>query len=77
MGFAAIAGGPPEQGAAKVAAKGADAVLVNDITLPDAGFAVATNRGTLFVGESAQAVGPDTKERFAHELLDLILKVEK
>ena len=75
VGFAAIAGGQPQDGAAKVASKGADAVLVNDITRPDAGFAVATNHGTLFVGGEALEMGPLPKEQFAHELLTAVLKV--
>lgn len=76
VGFAAVAGGPPEDGAAKVAAKGADAVLVNDITRADAGFAVATNHGHLFAGGEVVELGPDSKERFAHELLTSVLKVK-
>ena len=47
VGFAAETGDPRAEAQRKLAAKGLDLIVANDVTLPDAGFAVDTNRVTL------------------------------
>lgn len=47
VGFAAETGDPLAEAQRKRAAKGLDLIVANDVTLPDAGFAVDTNRVTL------------------------------
>jgi len=47
VGFAAETGDPRAEGHRKLAAKGLDLLVANDVSQPDAGFAVDTNRVTL------------------------------
>lgn len=47
VGFAAETGDPLAEAARKLAAKGLDLIVANDVSQPDAGFAVDTNRVTL------------------------------
>ena len=55
VGFAAETGDPLAEAQRKLAAKGLDLIVANDVTQPDAGFAVDTNRVTLLApGESPQ-----------------------
>lgn len=44
VGFAAETGDPLAEAQRKLAAKGLDLIVANDVTRPDAGFAVDTNR---------------------------------
>ncbi len=46
IGFAAETGDPVPEARRKLAAKGLDLVVANDVSLPDSGFAVDTNRVT-------------------------------
>ena len=46
VGFAAETGDPLAEALRKLAAKGLDLIVANDVTQPDAGFAVDTNRVT-------------------------------
>lgn len=46
VGFAAETGDPCEEAARKLAAKGLDMIVANDVSKPDSGFAVDTNRVT-------------------------------
>ena len=46
IGFAAETGGPVQEAARKCREKGLDLVVANDVTQPDAGFGVDTNRVT-------------------------------
>ena len=46
VGFAAETGDPCEEAARKLAAKGLDMIVANDVSRPDSGFAVDTNRVT-------------------------------
>ena len=46
VGFAAETGDPLAEAQRKLAAKGLDLIVANDVTQPDAGFAVDTNRVT-------------------------------
>ncbi len=47
VGFAAETGDPLAEAARKLEAKGLDLIVANDVSQPDAGFAVDTNRVTL------------------------------
>ena len=47
VGFAAETGDPLAEAQRKLEAKGLDLIVANDVTQPDAGFAVDTNRVTL------------------------------
>ncbi len=47
VGFAAETGDPLPEAQRKLEAKGLDLIVANDVTQPDAGFAVDTNRVTL------------------------------
>jgi len=47
VGFAAETGDPLAEAQRKLTAKGLDLIVANDVTLPDAGFAVDTNRVAL------------------------------
>jgi phosphopantothenoylcysteine decarboxylase/phosphopantothenate--cysteine ligase len=48
VGFAAETGDPTTEARRKLCDKGLDLIVANDVSLPDAGFAVETNRVTLF-----------------------------
>ncbi len=53
VGFAAETGDPLAEASRKLAAKGLDLMVANDVSQPDAGFAVDTNRVT-FITPDAQ-----------------------
>ena len=55
VGFAAETGDPSAEARRKLYEKGLDLIVANDVSLPDAGFAVETNRVTLF-GRDAEPV---------------------
>jgi phosphopantothenoylcysteine decarboxylase/phosphopantothenate--cysteine ligase len=50
VGFAAETGDPLAEARRKLVSKGLDLIVANDVTQPDAGFAVDTNRVTLLSG---------------------------
>ena len=54
IGFAAETGDPVPEARRKLAAKGLDLVVANDVSRPDSGFAVDTNRVTLVSPDSAE-----------------------
>ena len=58
VGFAAETGDPLAEARRKLAAKGLDLIVANDVTLPDAGFAVDTNRVTLVSASGTQEALP-------------------
>ena len=68
VGFAAETGDPRPEGRRKLTEKGLDLLVANDVSQPDAGFAVDTNRVTLLTrdgGEQALPLlpKPDVAER--------------
>jgi phosphopantothenoylcysteine decarboxylase/phosphopantothenate--cysteine ligase len=73
IGFAAETG---EQaiayGRAKLAAKGLDAVVVNDVAAPGAGFDVPTNEVTIVSAAGEQHVALAAKEQIAGAVLDAV-----
>ena len=57
VGFAAETGDPLAEAQRKLEAKGLDLIVANDVTRPDAGFAVDTNRVTFIaVAEDARSL---------------------
>jgi phosphopantothenoylcysteine decarboxylase/phosphopantothenate--cysteine ligase len=68
--------GDLERAAAKLAAKGADFLVANDVLAPDAGFGSATNRVTIF----APGVAPEpwpllSKREVADRILDRVVRL--
>jgi phosphopantothenoylcysteine decarboxylase/phosphopantothenate--cysteine ligase len=57
---------------AKLAAKGCDLVIANDVSAPDAGFAVDTNRVIVVDREATIEVPLADKATVAHRILDAI-----
>ena len=58
VGFAAETGDPLAEAQRKLASKGLDLIVANDVTQADAGFAVDTNRVTLVAAGEAPAALP-------------------
>ena len=71
VGFAAEHGvGALERGRAKLARKGLDAVVVNDIARTDIGFDSTENEVTIVFADSEREVGRRPKEEVAAAILD-------
>jgi phosphopantothenoylcysteine decarboxylase/phosphopantothenate--cysteine ligase len=58
VGFAAETGDPLAEAQRKLTAKGLDLIIANDVSQPDAGFAVDTNRVILITATEPPAVMP-------------------
>ena len=54
VGFAAETGDPRPEGRRKLAAKGLDLLVANDVSRPDAGFAADTNRVSLLTRDGGE-----------------------
>jgi phosphopantothenoylcysteine decarboxylase/phosphopantothenate--cysteine ligase len=75
VGFAAETGDGVAEGARKLAAKGVDLVVVNDVTTPGAGFGYDTNAVTILDrdgGRSDVALAP--KSTIAAAVLDAVVR---
>jgi phosphopantothenoylcysteine decarboxylase/phosphopantothenate--cysteine ligase len=73
VGFAAETGDPVPEARRKLADKGCDLVVANDVTAPDAGFGVETNQVTLVrAGCDPEALPLMTKLEVAHRVLDAV-----
>jgi len=73
VGFAAETDRVQEQAAAKLAAKRVDLMVANDVSAPDAGFEVDTNRAILLYSSgSAEETPLMAKSDLAGLLLDRI-----
>jgi phosphopantothenoylcysteine decarboxylase/phosphopantothenate--cysteine ligase len=70
VGFAAETEAVLENARAKLAKKGCDVVVANDVSQPDAGFAVDTNRVTIVTAEASEALDLASKDEVAHAILD-------
>jgi phosphopantothenoylcysteine decarboxylase/phosphopantothenate--cysteine ligase len=71
VGFAAEHGdGALERGRAKLARKGLDAVVVNDISRADIGFDSAENEVTIVLADGEREVGRRPKQEVAAAVLD-------
>ncbi len=72
VGFAAETEDVVEYAAAKLASKGCDLVVANDVSQSDAGFDVATNRVVLVGEGEPEALPLATKAEVAHRILDRV-----
>jgi phosphopantothenoylcysteine decarboxylase / phosphopantothenate---cysteine ligase len=73
VGFAAEHGeGAVERGRAKLARKGLDAIVVNDISRPDIGFDSEENEVTIVFAAGEQAVRRAPKTEVAAAILDVV-----
>ena len=73
MGFAAETDDVAERAAAKLAAKGVDLMVANDVSAPGVGFDHDTNDVTIFGADgSATAVALRTKDAVADAILDRV-----
>ncbi|MGH2730026.1 MAG: bifunctional phosphopantothenoylcysteine decarboxylase/phosphopantothenate--cysteine ligase CoaBC [Actinomycetota bacterium] len=79
VGFAAETEPDParlaEVGREKRAAKGADVIVANDVSSPDSGFDVATNRAVIVGPDGATDVGLVTKVALAEALIDKVARL--
>src|SRR5262249_35206226 len=76
VGFAAETKDLVAGARAKLATKGCDLVVANDVSLPDAGFEVDTNRVTIVgPGEAVVTLPLATKDEVAHLILDRVLAI--
>ncbi len=74
VGFAAETGAEAvAYGRRKLTAKRLDAVVVNDVAAPGAGFDVATNEVTIVTADGEQHVALAAKEQIAGAILDAVL----
>ena len=70
VGFAAETGDPLAEAQRKLEAKGLDLVVANDVTQPDAGFAVDTNRVTFIaVAEDPRSLPLQSKIDVGREIV--------
>jgi phosphopantothenoylcysteine decarboxylase/phosphopantothenate--cysteine ligase len=78
VGFAAETGGVAENARAKLARKGADMIVANDVTQEGAGFGTDTNIVTLFLRDGREIPLPKlTKFDAANRILDHILEIQE
>jgi len=78
VGFAAETGDPASEAQRKMVAKGLDMIVANDVLQADAGFAVDTNRVTLFrPHEPPVALPLMSKVEVARQILAEIKKMTK
>jgi phosphopantothenoylcysteine decarboxylase / phosphopantothenate---cysteine ligase len=57
----------------KLRSKGADLIVANDVSSPDSGFSVRTNRAVIASREGTTDVGLVTKEKLAEAIIDRII----
>ena len=72
VGFAAESQDLLANARAKLEAKGVDLIVANDITAPDAGFEVDTNRVTLIDSDGAQELPLASKSVVAEAVLERV-----
>lgn len=72
VGFAAETHDVVNYARAKLAAKGCDLVIANDVSAPDAGFAVDTNRVIAVDASGAVELPFGSKAAVAHRILDVV-----
>ena len=75
VGFAAETQDVISNARKKLASKGCDLIVANDVAEPGAGFAVDTNRVTLVDADSAIELPADTKAVVAHRILDRVVEL--
>jgi phosphopantothenoylcysteine decarboxylase/phosphopantothenate--cysteine ligase len=72
VGFAAETHDVVDYARGKLASKGVDLIVANDVTEPGAGFAVDTNRVVLVEAGGDTAVPAGPKAKVAHAILDRV-----
>jgi phosphopantothenoylcysteine decarboxylase/phosphopantothenate--cysteine ligase len=78
VGFAAETGNLAENARGKLARKGADMIVANDVTQEGAGFDVETNIVTLFLRDGREIPLPKlSKFDVANRVLDHVLEIQK
>jgi phosphopantothenoylcysteine decarboxylase / phosphopantothenate---cysteine ligase len=78
VGFAAETGNVAENASKKLAAKGADLIVANDVTVAGAGFDVDTNVVTLYPRDGREIPLPRmSKLDVAHRILDQALELRR
>lgn len=77
VGFAAETGDLEIEARRKLKDKNADFIVANNVLEEDAGFAVDTNRVTLFYGESEVALGHSDKRDIAEKVLRYVAEYAK
>jgi phosphopantothenoylcysteine decarboxylase/phosphopantothenate--cysteine ligase len=70
VGFAAESGDPVARGREKLARKGADLIVANDISRPDAGFESDMNAATFISADGTEAFPLAPKTTLADAILD-------
>ena len=75
IGFAAETEKVVDYARAKLASKRCDLVVANDVSQPDAGFAVDTNRVTLVDARGAVELPLAGKDEVAHAILDRVVEL--
>ena len=75
VGFAAETGNPLAEARKKLAGKGLDLVVANDVTVPGAGFEVATNHVVLVDASAAETLSLMSKEDVAEAVLDRVVQL--
>lgn len=76
VGFAAETGDPSREARRKLAAKGLDLVVANDVTAPGAAFGAATNRVVLIAADGSEERLPLlSKEEVAGAVLDRVVAI--
>jgi phosphopantothenoylcysteine decarboxylase/phosphopantothenate--cysteine ligase len=73
VGFAAESQNLLDNARAKLEAKGVDLIVANDISAPDAGFEVDTNRVTLVDASGEQPLPLAPKSTVAEAVLDRVV----
>ena len=78
VGFAAETDRLAENARQKLARKGADIIVANDVTQEGAGFDTDTNIATLFIRDAREIPLPKmTKLELANRILDQVLELQK
>jgi phosphopantothenoylcysteine decarboxylase/phosphopantothenate--cysteine ligase len=75
VGFAAQTGDPLEQAKKKLAAKGADLIVANDVSRPGSGFDVDTNEVTFVAPDGVEPMPLMSKDAVAAAILDRVERI--
>ena len=75
VGFAAQTGDPVAQAKKKLAAKGADLIVANDVAKPGSGFDVDTNEVTFVAADGVEPLPLMSKDAVAAAILDRVERI--